>query len=400
MGGMASMLNYVQNLRLHDATALPQDITAGAGKMYRSFTIKNFRCFDELTVEGMGRINLIAGKNNVGKTALLEALWVHSGAVNPDLAVRIDSFRGLEQQTLESFLGSLFRGFDRELTIEICSTGDWEDSPFYHKIYFEDGSSFEMPLAGPENDQLSLFQNSSIAMRASQVVVMEYSDGMGEKTIAKGRLVARQLGPVQDVGLEVAFETGQPLQDHARAIFLAARRASVGLEDVNRYSELEVNGEADGVLEILQCVEPELKRLAVVSARQAPSIYADVGRGRLIPIQLLGDGMSRILSLALAIASAPEGNVMVDEIENGVHHSVMEKVWKAIGAFARSYDVQIFATTHSYECIGAAYRAFESDEEDELRLFRIERSPEGKYRAVKFDRERIGSAYQFNMDVI
>ena len=48
--------------------------------MYRSFSIKNFRCFDELTVEGMGRINLIAGKNNVGKTALLEALWVHHGA--------------------------------------------------------------------------------------------------------------------------------------------------------------------------------------------------------------------------------------------------------------------------------------------------------------------------------
>ena len=50
--------------------------------MYRSFSIKNFRCFDELTVEGMGRINLIAGKNNVGKTALLEALWVHGGAPN------------------------------------------------------------------------------------------------------------------------------------------------------------------------------------------------------------------------------------------------------------------------------------------------------------------------------
>ena len=53
--------------------------------MYRSFTIKNFRCFDELTVEGMGRINLIAGKNNVGKTALLEALWVHNcGPVEPE----------------------------------------------------------------------------------------------------------------------------------------------------------------------------------------------------------------------------------------------------------------------------------------------------------------------------
>ena len=77
--------------------------------MYRSFSIKNFRCFDELTVEGMGRINLIAGKNNVGKTALLEALWVHGGAPNPELAVRVEAFRGLEQQTLENFLGSFIQ---------------------------------------------------------------------------------------------------------------------------------------------------------------------------------------------------------------------------------------------------------------------------------------------------
>ena len=302
---------------------------------------------------------------------------------------------------LGKFYGQSYSdGFNRNLTIEIASTGDWEDSPFFQKIYFEDGSSFEMPLTGLENDQLTWFQNSSIAMRASNVVVIEYSDGLEEKTVTRGRLIARQLGPVQDVSLEVAVQPSQPLQDHPRSIFLAARRASLGQEDVTRYSELEVNGEAEGVLEILKSVEPELKRLAVVSAMQAPSIYADVGIGRLIPIQLLGDGMSRVLSLALAIASAPEGTVLVDEIENGIHHSVMEKVWKAIGAFAHEYDVQLFATTHSYECIGAAYRAFEADEEDELRLFRIERNRDGKYKSVKFDRDRLKSVLEFNMEVI
>ena len=152
-------------------------------------------------------------------------------------------------------------------------------------------------------------------------------------------------------------------------------------------------------MKILQEVEPTLKRLTVVATLSAPRIYADVGTRRLIPVQLMGDGMARILSLALAIASNPGGIVLVDEIENGIHHSVMEKVWKAIGAFARSYDVQLFATTHSYECIGAAYRAFESDEEDELRLFRIEHV-KGQYRAVKFNRERLGRVIEFGMEII
>lgn len=366
--------------------------------MYRSFSIKNFRCFDELTVEGMGRINLIAGQNNVGKTALLEALWVHSGAVNPDLAVRIEAFRGLEQQTLESFLSSLFHGFDRELTIEISSEGDWEDSPFSQKIYFGDGSSFELPLTGSENEQLTLLQSSSIAMQASNFVVMEYTNGLDEQTITRGRLVARQLGPVRDVSLEVAFQKGLPIQDLPGSIYLTAKRASIGQEDVNRYSELEVNGESEGVLEILRSVEPHLKRLAVVSTSQAPSIYADVGIGRLIPIQLMGDGMSRILSLALAIASAQEGMVLVDEIENGIHYAVMEKVWRAIGTFAQLYDVQLFATTHSRECVYYAHKAFEADEEEEFRFFRIDRS-KGKLRAVMYDREKLAISFEDGLGI-
>ena len=65
-------------------------IPAGAKAMYRSFTIKNFQCFGVLTVEGMGRIDLIAGKNNVRKTALLEELRVHSRRAKPELGARID----------------------------------------------------------------------------------------------------------------------------------------------------------------------------------------------------------------------------------------------------------------------------------------------------------------------
>ena len=92
--------------------------------MYRSFSIKNFRCFDELTVEGMGRINLIAGKNNVGKTALLEALWVHSGAVNPERVLRLDSSRGLRTVDSYTTVSNLFYGFDIGSAISLlCRRG-------------------------------------------------------------------------------------------------------------------------------------------------------------------------------------------------------------------------------------------------------------------------------------
>ena len=367
--------------------------------MYRTFSVKNFRGFDDLTIEGLGRINLIAGRNNVGKTALLEALWIHYGAANPNSVVRVDKFRGLDQAVPDNFLGNLFHGFDRSLTIELCAEGVWGDDSRLLRMWFEDSSTFEVPVSGLENNHPDPLQSSSLGVHSGEVIVMDYFYESEGRLTVKSRLVERQTGPlVYTTGLDVSIVRGSQLQNRPSAALMSARRAGVSNEDVIRYSELEINGQQDGILQILQEVEPDLKRLAVVSAGQDPAIYADVGLGRLIPMQLLGDGMSRILSVALAIASAPGGMVLVDEIENGLHYTVMEKVWKAIAAFARSYDVQIFATTHSRECVYHAYRAFEADEEEEMRFYRIDRAY-GKLRAVMYNRKKLGIAFEDGLGI-
>ena len=64
--------------------------------MYYKFTIDNFRGFKNLTLNSLKRVNLISGKNNVGKTSLLEALFIHCGAFNPDLILRVNAFRGIQ----------------------------------------------------------------------------------------------------------------------------------------------------------------------------------------------------------------------------------------------------------------------------------------------------------------
>lgn len=368
--------------------------------MYHSFSIKNFRCFDDLTLEGLGRINLIGGRNNIGKTAVLEALWIHHGAVNPDLGMRVDGFRGVEQVAPDNFLGNLFHGFDRSLTVELCAAGAWGDDPRLLRMWFEDNPTFEIPVPGLENNQPDPLQNSSMGIKSSKVIVMDYFHESEVRITAKGRLVENQVNPmVRTAGLEASIVRGNPLQGRPLAIFLSVRRAGVSNDDVIRYSQLEINGQQDGVLQILQLIEPNLKRLVVVSAGPTPAVYADVGTKPLIPMQLMGDGMSRILTVALAIASSPGGMVLVDEIENGLHYTVMEKVWQAIAAFARHYDVQIFATTHSHHCIQSACRAFAADEEEPLRLYAIGRS-KGQMRAVKYSREKLVTAFEFGFGVI
>jgi len=66
-------------------------------------------------------VNLIAGKNNVGKTALLEALWLHQGGNNPELGIKIDEMRGIPIFSADEFLWDLFREFDPDIEIELSS---------------------------------------------------------------------------------------------------------------------------------------------------------------------------------------------------------------------------------------------------------------------------------------
>ena len=367
--------------------------------MYLHFEIKNFRGLDSLSIEGLKRINLITGKNNVGKTAILEALWMHHGAVIPELGLRIDTFRGLDAGASEDFMGNLFFGFDRGSVIELSAKGDWGQEPRRLRMSLQDRQTVEIPVAGPGPGQ-----PETQATYSRNELVMHYSYESRGAATSTGWLVQRQINPgllgmpgVAAVG--VGMEAKQAPRPHEPlAVFLAARRPSLSEEDVTRYSRLEINSQQDGVLQILKVIDPRLTRLAVVSGRTTPAIYADIGLSRLIPVQLMGDGMTRLLSLALSIASVPNGMVLIDEVENGLHHSVMKNVWAAIATFARRYNVQIFATTHSHECFRAAREAINTDIADDFCLYRIEQSM-GSLRAMKYDREKMDSAVEFDFEV-
>jgi len=71
------------------------------GTMYISFQVKNFRCFQDIKITEIKRVNLIAGMNNVGKTSLLEGFFIHAGAYNPEIVLRVNAFRGIEKLKLE-----------------------------------------------------------------------------------------------------------------------------------------------------------------------------------------------------------------------------------------------------------------------------------------------------------
>ena len=148
------------------------------------------------------------------------------------------------------------------------------------------------------------------------------------------------------------------------------------------------------LLEALRVIEPRLQSIEDNSASGTPMIWGDIGLPELIPLSVMGEGMTRIAQLVLAISATPNGVVVVDEIENGLHHSVLPKVWQAVDTTAKQFNTQVFATTHSFECAEAAHEALGADG---FLLHRLEANGT-ENRCVTYESEAISATFKHDMD--
>jgi hypothetical protein len=366
--------------------------------MYKSFEIHNFRGFPKLTLADLERVNLIAGKNNVGKTALLEALFLHCGAYNPELTLMVNAFRGIEAFKVEpgwwteTPWDSLFHQFDITKTIELTGSED----------------------TGHRSLRLKVLQKADELAKAARVIAREANGqqkipGLGESPTLDTSKTAKVLQleywqdkqsgsyyMILDPRIGIRIEPIPPAPPFP-AFFQGTRMRLSFKEEAERFGRLETRGKQDVVLQVLQPIEPRLKRLTVVVVAGEPILHGDIGTGHLMPLPLMGEGIVRLASLVLHIGNAANGVVLVDEIENGLHHSILPKVWQALGEVARQFNTQVFATTHSLECIVAAHKAFRSRQYD-FRLHRLERADE-TIRAVTYDRETLEAAIETGLEV-
>jgi hypothetical protein len=356
--------------------------------MFAAISIQNFRCFERFSLESLDRINLIAGRNNVGKTALLEALFLLLGGTNVTLIVNIRTFRGLKEfpkdleAIRESLWHPLFAKFESGATIHIRgSLASGEEHTV--ELQLVPATSTLLPL-DKENASDTDVQTDSVLGQAMQ---LRYTDVSGKTQSINMRISSR------------GIQTNPPPEQPAfLGIFLPARRRTTPQEDAERLGRLEMRGEPHDLVETLRIIEPRLKRLTTIVSGGISMIYGAIGLGRLVPLPLMGDGLGRLASLFLAIANAPHGVVLIDEIENGLHHSILTQVWEAIGDAARRFDTQIVATTHSFGCIQAAHEAFEHSEQYDFRLHRLERSDD-TIQAITYDREALAAAMQADLEV-
>ena len=355
--------------------------------MLTSLKIENYRGFESLEIKKLARVNLIAGQNNVGKTSLLEAVFLLSGATNPQLILNANVTRistGAPEHSdyvIDVISKPLFHDLDMNKVIRVAAL-DKERGKVSLTISRNQSRSVKLPLpdfqrASDQSEDL----NSGLLISAD-----DFNDNKIENQIM-----------FLPTGVHVQSLSPQGIIPFPAIILLAHAGFINPTEDASRLGRLRLRKQDRFVLEMLQLIEPKLQSIEDNSASGVPKIWCDIGLPEQLPLEIMGDGMKRIARLSLAIASTPGGVVLVDEIENGVHHTVMPKVWEALMRFAHKADVQIIATTHSYECIQAAYRAVESTSAD-FHLHRLQKTDD-TMRCVTYTDEAFQGAIKFDMEV-
>ncbi len=366
--------------------------------MLTSAQVRNFRTFDELTVERLSRINLVAGRNNSGKTSLLEALFLLSGFGNPRLALDLSAIRGIDsvsgpREMLWELLWKLmFFALDSEGSIEIKGDHSSHESLTLHiSLEWRDDDDINLPLF---DDSGEIPARSTPGKPTPSEPTLLFSFQRGSASPHDRRM---HIGDGQRIG-EQARRRGRPsAKDASPAIFLTTRiSAEDTRQDAMRLGRLRKRKQGDLVLKALQSIEPRLRSIEDNSASGSPMIWGDVGLTELVPLSVMGEGMIRIAQLVLAIADLPKGLVLVDEIENGLHHSVLPRFWKAIDVAAQQFNTQVVATTHSFECVQAASQAL--GDSNGFLFHRLEASDSGN-RCVTYQPEDIEAAIRHDFEV-
>ena len=340
--------------------------------MYTSFSIENFRLFDQLTVEPLARVNLIAGQNNVGKTALLEAISLHSTPNEPRIAWFISAERGLPGIEPGEFFSDLFYKYQTDKHIKFKAMGDWDCAPRVLTVRRQPRAVNTGPLV---QTAMEVPQTARMIFDSEfrDELVFEYQDEAENHANARVWVQPETTSAVAGPG-PLQWNISDGGVRFTRSLILTPIGRLDDLYLAGAFGQAVREGYLPTVEEIIRVLEPELISLSAVPNRLGTSlIYADTGIGRMAPIALMGEGVKRLLTIALAFLHARGTAILVDEIENGLHYSVLADVWKWLYHLSHKFNVQVFATTHSYECIVAANNAFAELESDELHLHRLYR---------------------------
>ncbi|HVB02885.1 MAG TPA: AAA family ATPase [Chitinophagaceae bacterium] len=313
--------------------------------IFKVLTIKNFRGIRNCTISNLTRVTLILGKNNSGKSSILEAIFLLSGAGNPLFAVNVDNFRGLIHNENNDFR-FIFYNLSEHSKIEI--KGD----QFDHTNFISLEISPKMRTSNSQIKTSTPNINTGLP-NALTIDDKEPINGIDYSLKIKNHELIKEYSAsiISEINANGLFTLNSKqalgyIQPFNSLLLFSYSRA--GLEIAKLIEKIIIEKRMPDVIKILKVIDPKINNIFLGANNM---IYFDKCLEQPIPFQLMGDGMLKLLQIIVNIEYASGGILLIDEIENGLHFSVIETLWNLIFTSAKIYDCQIFITSHNNEIL-------------------------------------------------
>lgn len=357
--------------------------------MINRISFENFRGLKKLDLPELSQITLFTGKNNAGKSSILEGVYLFICHALPNSFVLINNFRGIYvNMDPPSIWGPAFYGLDTEKTIKISAVLNNKQCD----LSYQKDSSF-VAAEKPDINQTILKQFAS-PIRSNYSMKYRYQQ---KDYSEEGFFYTNGSGVLRDVKTSL---TGNQLLLMPNIFYInSATLFSFAENTISDWiGQLELTGKKEGIVDALKYIEKDISNLITITNQGQVQVFAKVS-DQVLPVKLAGDGLFRLMNILLAIAANPGSIILIDEIETGFHYSMYETLWTLIAKTAKDNNCQIIATTHSYECIQNAVSGISAVGcEDSFCMYRIEHS-DGENRAYRYDGELTRLSIDMNMEV-
>jgi predicted ATPase len=355
--------------------------------MFTNIHIERFRGIPSLDLDGLRQINLLVGKNNTGKTSVLEAILLLCAPNNPFIPAYVGQMRGqrfASSDDADISWRSLFPDLSGKVPIII--SGSLGEERLRLRIQpLESTNSIHDFNGQPPSAIESEAKYTLVGLKLDY----DYMDGKVPKT-----------SQITFNPLTHQLETPSSQKqsgDEVLAFFLSSRSIINLDRDTKTYSYLVRNRQEQRVLELIRLLDPRIQRLTVISESSGATVYVDIGGESLIPLAVCGEGMIRLFSIILAFTHAQHGVLLIDEIDNGLHYTVMNKIWPILQELCSENSVQLIATTHNEEMLQEAMRAYQ-EQAQTFAVYRLDRYGDG-IKAVHYDGEVLNAAGEMSWEI-
>ena len=370
----------------------------------KDLRIQGFRCFEDLTINRLGRVNLIAGRNGIGKSTLLDAIRVYAERGSDSALVRILTGRDeLDEEADENIEGlgvdwsALFYGRELENERSICIGPSSDHNQLFIKPIFR--GLFEDENAG-------LFETGLVD---GPITHLQISINGHRRYVDLYPRLPHRYGRMRHERWNIETPRRRTQADEfPTAIVCGSQGPDVtsSPELADLFDEVALTNSVQIAMELVRVVvnRKVIASAAVGGRRRSPHPARVLVRlsdfDSPIPLRSLGDGAVRSFGYALALANASGGILLIDEIENGIHHAALPRFWQMLFEASLDQNVQVFATTHSWDCIRAFADVVRQGKIENAALIRIDKTRiTNRDRAVEYPVDDMIAAAKYGIEV-